>query len=296
MDLNLFIQVFINGLLLGGIYISIGIGFALVFGVLEIIDFAIGEYVMLGAFFGSVLAFAIGTDVVYLIPLVFVVFFVVGFVVQPLLHHVTTSDVHMPILMALAFTYGIALFAQGGMLTIYGPGERRVPTEIATGGVEVPGVGIFPTSRLMAGIFGIVAVLVLLYYLYYTDDGMAIRAIAEDRTLAQLMGINVKKYQSIAYGTYAGLTAVAGIFIGITFSVNAEMGLQYTMFAFFMVVLAGMGYLHGIILAGFILGVMQVMISTYVSGRHVFLLLFFFIYLVLVVSPQGIFGKGEVPT
>ncbi|THE64635.1 branched-chain amino acid ABC transporter permease [Salinadaptatus halalkaliphilus] len=291
--MDLFIQTLINGLLLGGIYISVGIGFALVFGVLEVIDFAVGEYVMVGAFAGSVLAAGLGIDALFVVPLVFVAFYAIGFFVQPFLHHVTTSNVPMPILMALVFTFGVAFFARGGILTTFGPNTREVPTSIATGGVTVSAIGTFPVARVLTGIFGIVAVAAFLYYLYNTKGGLAIRAIAEDRTDARLMGINIARYQSVAYGMYAGLTATAGVFIGIIFAADPGMGMQYTAFAFFMVVLAGMGYLPGIIVSGLVLGVAQAMFSTYVSGAWVFFVLFALVYVVLLVSPQGILGRGE---
>lgn len=290
--MDLFVQTLINGLLLGGIYISVGIGFALVFGVLEVIDFAVGEYVMVGAFAGSVLAVGLGVDALFVLPIVFLMFYVIGFFVQPFLHHVTTSNVPMPVLMALVFTFGIAFFARGGVLTTFGPNAREVPTEIASGGVSTA-IGTFPISRVITGVFGILAVGGFLYYLYNTKGGLAIRAIAEDRGEAQLMGINVVRYQSIAYGLYAGLTATAGVFIGIIFAANPGMGMQYTAFAFFMVVLAGMGYLPGIIISGLLLGVIQSTFSTYVSGTWVFFVLFVMVYLMLLVSPRGVLGRGE---
>lgn len=291
--MDLIIQTLINGLLLSGIYVSVGIGFALVFGVLEVIDFAVGEYVMVGAFAGATIAAVSNIDSVFVVPVVFIFFFGLGYVIQPFLHHVTTSDVPMPVLMALVFTFGLSFFARGGILTTFGPNAEEVPTTIASGGITITGLGTFPIARVMTGAFGIVAVGGFLYYLYRTKGGMAIRAIAEDRTNARLMGIDIIKYQSIAYGFYAGLTASAGVFIGIIYSADPGMGMQYTAFAFFMVVLAGMGYLPGIILSGVVLGVIQSFLSTYVSGLWVFFVLFMLVYVILLVSPQGILGKGE---
>jgi branched-chain amino acid transport system permease protein len=295
-DIGLFTQIVINGLLLGGIYVTIGVGFSLAFGVLEVVDFAVGEYVMVGAFMGAVLAPTFGAEGVLVIPLVLVVFFAVGALVQPLIHHVTTGDRPNPLLMGLVFTFGLATFLRGSVLTIFGPNNRDVPSSLLTGGVSVPGVGTFPVVRTVTAGFGVTALVGFMYYLYRTRGGMAIRAIAEDRTNARLMGININRYQSIAYGAYAALTGSAGVFIGMTFTANPGMGLQYTAFAFFMVVLAGMGYLPGVILAGIVLGLTQSFTAVYVSGKLVLLVLFAIIYLVLLVSPAGILGKGEWAT
>lgn len=292
-DLGLFTQILINGLLLGGIYVTIGVGFSLAFGVLEVVDFAVGEYVMVGAFVGAVVAPTFGSEGIFVIPLVILVFFVVGVLIQPMIHHVTTGDRPHPLLMGLVFTFGLATFLRGSVLTIFGPNNQNVPTSILTGGITVSGLGTFPTVRVATALFGVTALLVFMYYLYRTRGGRAIRAIAEDRTNARLMGININRYQSIAYGAYAALTGSAGVFIGMIFTANAGMGLQYTAFAFFMVVLAGMGYLPGVIIAGIVLGLTQSFTAVYVGGDVVLLVLFAMIYVVLLVSPAGILGKGE---
>lgn len=291
-DAELLAQTLINGLLLGGIYVTFGVGFSLAFGVLEVIDFAVGEYVMVGAFAGALLAPTFGAEGVFVVPFVFAAFFVVGFLIQPFIHHVTSGDRPMPLLMGLVFTFGLAIFARGTVLTIFGPNNRDVPTDLLRGGVEIPGVGIFPTVRVVTALFGVIALAVFMYYLYYTTGGMAIRAIAEDRTTARLMGINVDRYQSIAYGAYAGMTASAGVFIGLIFTANPGMGLQYTAFAFFMVVLAGLGYLPGVIVSGVVLGMAQSFTAIYLGGEVVLFVLFALIYVVLLVSPSGILGKG----
>lgn len=291
---GLLVQTIINGLLLGGIYVAVGVGFSLVFGVLEIIDFAVGQYVMVGAFAGAVLAPMLGGEAVFVIPIVFLAFFVVGALLQPFIHHVTTGDRPMPLLMGLVFTFGFATFLRGSVLTIFGPNTRNVPTDVLTGSVTVPGVGIFPTVRVVTALFGVLSLVGFMYYLYRTDSGTAIRAIAEDRDIARLMGVNINRYQSLSYGAYAGLTATAGLFIGMIYSANPGMGLQYTAYAFFMIVLAGLGYLPGVILSGLVLGLVQTLTAVYVGGEYVFFALFGLIYLLLLVRPEGLLGKGEV--
>lgn len=295
-ELTLLKQILINGLLLGGIYVTIGVGFSLAFGVLEVVDFAVGEYVMVGAFLGAVIAPALGADGVLVVPIVLVLFFILGVLLQPFIHHVTTGDRPQPLLMGLVFTFGLATFLRGTVLTVFGPNNRDVPSSLLSGGVTLPGLGTFPRARTVTAVFGFVALAVFMYYLYYTRGGMAIRAIAEDRGNARLMGININKYQSIAYGAYAGLTGAAGVFIGMIFTASPGMGLTYTAFAFFMVVLAGMGYLPGVILAGLVLGLTQSLTAVYLGGQIVFLILFGLIYVVLLVSPAGILGKGEWAT
>jgi branched-chain amino acid transport system permease protein len=292
-DVGLFIQTLINGILLGGIYISIGVGFSLAFGVLEVIDFAIGEYVMIGAFFGAIAAPLLVSEGLFVVPIALIIFFFIGVLIQPLIHHVTTGDRPNPLLMGLVFTFGLATFFRGSVLTIFGPNSRSVPSSLLAGSVEAQALGIFPKVRAVTALYGFGALAVFIYYLYNTRGGMAIRAIAEDRTNARLMGININRYQSIAYGAYAALTGSAGVYIGMIFSANPGMGLTYTAFAFFMTVLAGMGYLPGVILAGIVLGLTQSLTAVYIGSQVVFLVLFGMIYVVLLVSPAGLLGKGE---
>lgn len=292
-DVGLFTQTLINGILLGGIYVSIGVGFSLAFGVLEVIDFAIGEYVMVGAFFGAIAAPLLVSEGLFVVPIALVIFFLTGVLIQPFIHHVTTGDRPNPLLMGLVFTFGLATFFRGSVLTIFGPNSRSVPSSLLAGSVEIQALGIFPKVRAVTALYGFGALAVFIYYLYNTRGGMAIRAIAEDRTNARLMGININRYQSIAYGAYAALTGSAGVYIGMIFSANPGMGLTYTAFAFFMIVLAGMGYLPGVILAGIVLGLTQSLTAVYVGSQVVLLVLFGMIYVVLLVSPAGLLGKGE---
>ncbi|GAA0262210.1 branched-chain amino acid ABC transporter permease [Halobacterium noricense] len=291
---GLLTQTLINGLLLAGIYMAVGVGFSLIFGVLEIIDFAVGQYVMVGAFAGAALAPILGSEALLAVPFVFAAFFVVGVFVQPLIHHVTTGDRPMPLLMGLVFTFGLARFIRGSVLTIAGPNSRDVPTSIAVGSFSIPSIGTFPMVRVATALFGVAALAGFLYYLYRTEGGTAIRSVAEDRDISRLMGVNINRYQSLSYGAYAAMTASAGVFIGMVYSASVGMGMQYTGFAFFMIVLAGMGYLPGIILSGLVLGIVQSLTAVYLGSEYVFFILFGLIWVLLLVRPTGLLGKGEV--
>lgn len=290
---NLFAQTLLNGLLLGGIYVTFGVGFSLVFGVLDVIDFAVGGYIMLGAYSATVFAPLVGDEGLFTLPIILAAFFVVGYFIQPFLHHVTVGDRPMPVLMSLAFTFGLAVFIRGGVRTAFGVNSREVPTSILQGNVALPVVGVVSYVRAVTALLGVLALLGFLYFLYRTESGVAIRAIAEDRTTARLMGIDINRYQSVAYGTYVAFTAASGVFIGLIYSASPGMGLHYTSFAFFMVVLAGLGYLPGIIVSAALLGVVQTFTAVYLNSEIVLLVLFAFVYGVLLVRPTGILGRGE---
>jgi branched-chain amino acid transport system permease protein len=110
--------------------------------------------------------------------------------------------------------------------------------------------------------------------------------------MAGLLGVNVDWIGRIVYAVYAAITGAAGIFIGMLFAVSPEVGLQYTTFAFFTVVLAGMGYVPGVPVAGLTLGLLQSIVATYWGPRYVFLAVFFVLYLILLILPRGVLGRG----
>ena len=130
-------QALVGGILIGGLYVAISIGFSLSFGVLDVVDLAVGMWVVLGAFAAIVASDTLGVDAFLLLPVVFVVFGVVGWLIAPLIYRVRTSKYALPALMGLAFTFGLATLIRGGLLTMFGYTPRTVRTEFFSGNVEL---------------------------------------------------------------------------------------------------------------------------------------------------------------
>src|SRR5690606_29184339 len=125
-------------------------------------------------------------------------------------------------------------------------------------------------------------------FLYRTRYGMAIRATAEDRENAALMGVNIKRLSANVYGLYAGITAMSGVLMGAIYSVNPEVGQRYTLFAFFVAVLAGLGSVGGALIAALMLGVIEAYVATYIGASYSLIAVFTTLLVVLLVSPKGI--------
>lgn len=287
--MHLFLQTLINGLLIGGLYIAISLGFSLSFGVMDVVDFAVGEWVMVGAFTAYFLQQATGWDPLLLMPFSFAVTSALGLAVHPLLHRVTGGRRPRPALMGLVFTFGVATLLRGSALTAFGYDFRSLRTQF-TGSLSL--VGQIPTLRLVTGLIALGLTLAALGVLYRTRFGMAVRATAQDKVNAALQGVDIRRLSALVYALHTGLTGMAGALLGALFSVWAEMGVRYTIFAFFVVVLAGMGYLPGVIVASLALGVLQSFVATYLGAQYTLLILFGALYLVLLVAPKGLFGKG----
>ncbi|GBF35285.1 branched-chain amino acid transport system permease protein LivH [Desulfocucumis palustris] len=289
--MELLIQTIINGLLIGGIYITISAGFTLCFGVLHVIDFAVGEWVMLGAFITFIISTSTHIDPFLLLPLIFVMFFIAGYLLQPTLQRVITKNKSNALLMALAFTFGISVLFKGAALTIWGFNERNLVTILSGKSISLLGINI-PSLRLGTFVFAIIITIVFLWFLQKTRFGLAVRAAAERQDVAGLMGIDSNMINKVVYAIYTGLTACSGALIGAIFSINTEMGVRYTIFAFFVVVAGGLGSIEGAIVAGILLGLLNSFISVYIGGQYVFLVLFLFLYLILLAKPKGLLGKG----
>jgi len=288
---SLLFQTLVNGLLVGGLYITFSIGFSLAFGVLDVVDFAVGEWVMLGAFAGIGAKSWFGIDPFIALPAVFVIFAAAGSLVAPLIYRVRSSTYARPALMALAFTFGLATLARGTMLSAVGFDPRTVHTGFANGTLSVVGLEI-PGLRLAGFVFAIVSTGLFVGFLYFTRTGLAIRAVAQDKANAGLMGVNVKRISMLVYCIYAGLTGMAGVLIGAIYAVTAQVGPQYALLAFFVVVVAGLGSVLGVFVAGLLLGVIQAVVTVYIGPSYTLGIVFGVLFAILLVSPRGILGRG----
>ena len=280
-------QAVVTGLLIGGLYVAISVGFSLAFGVLDVVDLAVGMWVVLGAYAGVVAQEWTGLDPFFFLPVTFVVFAALGGLLGPLIYRVRTSRYALPALMGLAFTFGLATLMRGAMLSVFGYTPRTVQTNIVEGSWSVFGI-VMPAIRVVGFIFALVAVGAFLFFLYFTRTGLAVRATAQSKESAGLMGVDVKRISTLVYAVYTGLTGMAGMLIGAVYSMSPELGLRYTLFAFFVVVLAGLGSVLGVLAAGLFLGVLQALTTTYIGADYTLMVVFVVLSVALLVFPHGI--------
>jgi branched-chain amino acid transport system permease protein len=289
-------QALADGVLLGAIYLSIAVAFSLMYGVMRVIDFAVGEWIMLGAFIGFYLNKWTSLDPFALLPVVFLVFAALGYFFQPIVQRVLSGKKGNPLLMAgLVFTFGFALMFRGLAQTVFGVFTLSIPSRLSSSSFAVEIGGIFATIstvRFAGLIYAVVITLALHCLLKYTDFGLGVRALAQNKEAAGLVGVNSKRTNALVYAIYCGTSAMTGVLIGVILSVSAKMGPDYTIFAFFVVVLAGMGYLAGVPAAAFLLGVIQSFFLIYLNPGYTLLAVFGMLYLILLVSPTGMFRKG----
>lgn len=284
-DVRLVAQALVSGILNGGVYGIVALGLALIFGVMRIINFAHGAFMML-AMYLSYWAFVLaGVDPYLSVVLTVPALFVMGLVVQRyLINHVLAAPEHAQLLLTL----GIALVVQNAALALWSPDPRSisVPYTSAVWYVGEVAVGI---PRLVAFGAAIVAALLLFLMLTRTDLGKAMRAAAEEAEGARLVGIDVAHIYAVAFGLGLACVAVAGTVVLPYFRVEPHVGDVFVLIAFVTVVLGGMGNLVGALLGGLIIGVAE-SLGALLPGSLKHLVVFTIFVVVLLFRPQGLLG------
>lgn len=289
---QLILQSIVSGLMVGGIYGLVALGLALAFGVLKVLNVAHGELLMLGGY-GAFFAFtAWGIDPFLSMPLVFVATFLLGVILWlSVFRYVTRTEIHTRIKNSLLISFGLVLVLQAMAVRFFTADERTISTAYSLEALTIGPVRI-PIVRLAGLVVAVLVALALEWMLSRTRFGRALRATSEDWTRAALTGIDVRQVYLIAFAISAGLAAVAGSLISLGYSISPSIGLGWTLKALIVVVLAGLGSMRGIIVAGLFLGLVESLAAVWLGGeyREVVALVLFLV--VLSVRPHGFFGRA----
>ena len=283
-------QTLINGILQGGVYAAVAVGLSLIFGVSGILNAAHGELVMLGAFATYWLVTLGHVDPILTLPISFALLFVLGWTLQ---YFVLNPTLGRPLLLSLLVTFGISLILVNVALRLWSADHRMLRIPYFEHSLII-GPFIVPLSRVVACLVGVGMVAGLSWLLASTRLGRMIRATAQDLEMARLVGVNPRAIYAVTFGLGAGVTGVAGSLVAFYAPVEPNMGLMYTLFAFAVVVLGGLGYTAGVIWGGLALGIAQALTETYLEAGLSLLVAFFLLYLVLTAMPAGIMGKGRI--
>jgi len=284
------LQAIINGLLLGGVYAAYSAGFSLIFGVMGVVNLAHGELIMLGAFTSYWMFEYFGMDPYYSLPFAMVFLFAFGYLIQK---YIINRVIEMPHIMSYILTFGIHLMVANIALKLWTHDFRSITTSYSGANAALLGL-IIPYSRLVTFFLALLIISGLWFFLNRTETGRAIRATSLDKEVARLMGVNIREIYAITFGVGAAITGLAGASISSFEIISPEMGLQYTIIAFCVVVLGGMGYMPGALWGGMILGVAQSLAVTYLSAGISVAVTFLLLFVMLIVRPTGIVGKGLV--
>lgn len=282
------LQLIINGLLLGGIYALISIGLTLIFGVLEIVNFAHGEFLMLAMYASYFLFQFYGIDPYLSLLIILPLFFLIGVAVQ----RATIQPIlNAPPLNQIFMTVGLSMVLQNAALFFWTADYRIVKTSYSALTLKTQGLMIsFP--RLVAFFLAMGLIAALLIFLQKTYTGKAIRALAQERKAAMLMGINVYRTYQIAFGMGIACVGAAGAMLIPVYFVFPSVGALFVLIAFVVVILGGYNSLTGSLVGGLIIGVVEAFSGFFISPHLKEAIYFFIFILLLLFRPTGLFGRA----
>jgi branched-chain amino acid transport system permease protein len=285
--LDTIIQLIINGLLLGGIYALLSIGLTLIFGVLEVVNFAHGEFLMISMYLTFWLFNALGIDPYLSLVIIIPIFFLFGIVVQRILIKPLLND---PPINQIFATIGLGLVFQNLALVFFKADFRTVKTSYSNANL-IFGELFVSVPRLIAFAIAISLIAALLLYLKKTFTGKAIRALAQQRKAAMLMGIDVYKTYAIAFGIGIACVGAAGAILMPIYFVFPTVGSLFVLIAFVVVILGGYNSLGGSLVAGLIIGVIEGFSGFFISVHLKEVVYFIMFIFILIFRPTGLFGR-----
>lgn len=283
----MFVQQMINGIILGSTYALIALGYTMVYGIIELINFAHGEIYMFGAFTGMILVTKFNLPFPAALLLAMVTAALMGITVEYVAYRPLRRS---PRLAALISAIGASIFLQNLALLLWGSRPKNFSSPIE---IKVYQSSFFSISQLEIIILVISFLLMvgLSFFIKNTKIGKAMRATAQDKDTASLMGININKIITITFAIGSALGAAAGVLVGIYFrTVNPMMGVMPGLKGFVAAVLGGIGSIPGAMLGGLLLGIAEVAGVAYVSSQYRDAIAFAILIIVLLFKPSGLIG------
>lgn len=285
--MELFAQLLINGIVIGATYALVAIGLTLIFGMMRVVNFAHGEFYMLGAYVAISAATEYGLGYFAALPVAVVLIALVGFGFEQIfLRPLRNAD----ILATALVTIGLSIFLQNTALLLWGPRPGQVDDPFAGAVIAVAGVGV-TTIRLFALTVAVIAMSSLGLVIKYTKLGRMMRATFQDRDAAALQGIEVDHVFSLSFIIGVALASLAGGLLSAVFVVSPDMGNMANLKSFAVVILGGLGNVPGAVAGGFLLGLAESFGAGYVSAGYKDSISFLLLIMVLLIRPYGLFGR-----
>ncbi len=283
-----FFQPLLSGILTGGVYALAGIGMSLVFGVMNISNFAHGDLMMLGMYLAFFAFTLLHIDPYVSLVLIIPIAFLFGYMMEKVF---INRVIHHPHQNQILLTIGLGLIMSNTALLAFTSDPKILTTSYSSSAFNIPGDISISVPLLLSFLITSVIIAILYLFLSKSSTGMALRATSQNREAAQLMGINVAKMSAIAFGIGTALAATAGALIAPTYYIHPLAGHSFLLKAFTICVLGGLGSVVGAGVGGIIIGVVEAMSSTYLSTDWKDVIVFVLFLGVLLFRPQGLFGK-----
>ena len=288
MDFWTFANAAVSGLLIGLVYGLSALGLSVIFGVIRIVNFAHGEIMVMGMFFALVMFRWLGLDPLLSVPFAAALMFCFGYVLQLV---VVSRVSHLPEHMQFLLLAALAIVIVSALLLVFGPDAQGVQVDYAWDSFAV-GELIIDYPKMFAAIAAIIVASLLLAFFKYTTTGKAIRACADNRMGAQVVGLNVSRLYALTFGIGAACLGAAGAIILLLIEVHPYLAPGYTLLAFVIVIIGGLGSLFGALVGGILIGVSEAMAALLFQPSMKSAFSFGLLILVLLLRPQGLLGKA----
>ncbi|MFZ6733917.1 branched-chain amino acid ABC transporter permease [Undibacterium sp. Ji42W] len=287
MSLEIIIQTLASGILIGLIYALVAIGLTLIFGVMDVVNFSHGEFLMFGMYSSFWMYSLFALDPIFTLPLTALFLFALGVILYKLIIKKITNA---PMLSQIFTTFGLMMLFRGLAQFFWKPDFRTVDHSIVSGAVQIFGIQV-GMPQVTAGVGAILVTMGIYLFLTKTRAGAALEATAADKEAAQLMGIDSQKMFAMAWGIGAACAGVAGALLSTFFPIFPEVGANFILIAFVVVNLGGFGSVIGALFAGIIVGVIEVMGGFLIGPQYKLALVLGLFLAVLMFRPQGLMGK-----
>ena len=286
---TVFFQQVLNGIILGCIYALIALGLSLIFGILEIANFAHGEFYMIGAFMAL---FSISALKLPFIVALLIAMAGMGILAALIERVVFRPIVGKPLINSMLLSFGLSTALANLALFFFKADPRKITSGLAR--YRFSFRGLFVTGeRLTILALSIILVALLAWFIQYTRTGKAMRAAAQDRVAAQLAGINIRRIYSITFAIGGALAAAAGTMVGAMFFVNPEMGFTVVLKSFVIVIMGGFGKIKGVIIAAILIGLVESLGGGFISYAYKDAYPFLLLMLLFIFKPEGITGGDK---
>jgi branched-chain amino acid transport system permease protein len=280
------VQQIVNGLLIGFMYSLIAIGLTLIWGVMNIVNFAHGDFLMLGMFTSFWLYTLYGLDPLFSIPICTVLLFVLGMLIY---RFIVSKVMKGPMLAQLVVTFGVAIFLSNLAVFLWTPDFRFIEKPLLHGTWELGEIKL-SIPKFIASIGSVLTSIFVFWFLKKTKIGKAILATEMDREAALLMGINTERINSISFAMGSALVGIAGAFLSTYYYIYPQVGGLFGTIAFAIVALGGFGSIEGAFIAGILVGLVQTLGGYFFDPAYKYAIVFL-IYLITVwIRPQGLLG------
>ena len=292
--MGVYLQSLIDGLLIGGVYATIAVGLSLAFGVMRIINWAQGELLMISMYVSYVIFSSLGLDPYIIVIITAVIMFGVGYLLQnSIISNILARETAREPVSVLLFTAGLGMFLSNGVLAVVGSAPVSVITKYSGKMLVINDIFI-SVPKLISFVIALLCTLLLYLFLQKSEMGRAIRATAQNRQVATLMGINQKKIYNIAFGISIALVGVSGALLLPYYTVSYSIGSTFSFKSFIIVVLGGKGSVLGALLGGLIVGVIEKIGGQLFSDTYAQMAVFVVFVLVLLFKPNGLLGEKEM--